>query len=272
MKQSSKSKMLIIIGLVMIGFMVMMSFIAPIFYQVDPNQMTVAGRLSQPFGTYIFGTDEFGRDLLARLMTGGKISLAIGFVTTLASFVIGSILGMYGAWYPKVGNILMRFIDGLMAIPGILLAIALTSVFGGSIQNIMISLTIISIPIMTRIARASTIQVMNEPYIVGMKIIGASTSRILWRHIYPNAVPSLLVQSSFVFANAILSEASLSYLGAGIAPPTASWGNMIQGGKNVIFQAWWIVLLPALAVLISVLGFNIFGEGMRLKLERKQSD
>lgn len=269
MKQSGEIKLKI--GLLLIGLLFVMCFLFPLIYPVDPNEMTMGGRLSLPSRENILGTDEFGRDTFSRILAGGRISLIIGTFTTIAASIIGTVIGLYSAWFPKIGNFLMRIIDGMMAIPGILLAIALTSVFGGSMQNLIISLTIIYIPEISRIVRATALQVMNESYIEAMQIIGAKSHRIIWKHVFPNVVPNLLVQASFIFAGAILSEASLSYLGAGIPAPTASWGNIIQGGKNVIFQAWWIVLFAAIAVLISVLSFNMVGEGIRLRLSKQSN-
>lgn len=271
MNRLKNGKSMIIIGIIMIAFMFVLSYLVPLFYRIDPIEQVVTDRLTPPSPQALMGKDEFGRDLLARVMYGGRASLTIGLLTTFISTFIGAIIGMYSAWYPKVGHVLLRINDGVMAIPGILLAIAFTSVFGGSVLNIVISLTIISIPPIVRQTRSKTLEIKNQSYIEAMKIVGASSSRIIWKHIFPNVIPVLLVQGSFIFAGSIISEASLSYLGAGIPAPMPSWGNIIQGGRAVVFQAPWIILFPTVSILISVMGFNVLGEGLRVHIHNQES-
>lgn len=257
-----------IFGLVLFLLLVFISFVGPLFYRVDPFEMNVVDRVTSPSQNYLFGTDEFGRDLLSRIIHGGRISLSIGLIVSFLSSLIGVILGMYSAFYPQLGNIIMRAADGMMAIPGLLLAIALMSIFGPAASNIVIALTIVYVPVMARVTRSSALNIIVQPYISATRIMGASDGRLIWLHIFPNVVPIMLIQASFIFAGTIISEAALSYLGAGIPAPAPSWGNIIQGGKVVIFNGWWIVLFASIAIVISVISLNLISEGIRKTLSQ----
>lgn len=241
----------------------LIALIGPLLVSYDPYEMKVAERLNAPSGEHWLGTDEFGRDLLTRIVYGAQVSMGIGLIVTLISSILGLIIGLYASYYAALDHILMRICDGLMAIPGILLAIALMAALGPSPLNVIIALSIVFTPNIARIVRSSALVIREQTFIEAMHAQGASATRIIWQHIAPNTISPLIVQATFVFAEAIISEAALSFLGAGIAAPDPSWGNILQAGKLVIFKAWWMVVFPGLAIVLSVLGLNLLGDGLR---------
>lgn len=247
------------------GFMLILlaAVLIPIFSSVDPNAMTVAERLKAPGGKYLLGTDEFGRDIFIRLMYGARVSLWVGGCVAAFSCLLGTIIGIYASYFKILGQILMRICDGLIAIPGILLAIALIAGLGASSWNVVIALTVVYTPSVARTVRASAMVIREQPYVEAAKVQGFGTLRILWKLILPGVVSPLIVQASFIFAQAIISEASLSFLGAGVPAPAASWGNMLQASKLVFSKAPWTMLCPGIAVILCVLILNLFGDGLR---------
>lgn len=247
------------------GFMLILlaAVLIPIFSSVDPNAMTVAERLKAPGGKYLLGTDEFGRDIFIRLMYGARVSLWVGGCVAVFSCLLGTIIGIYASYFKILDQILMRICDGLIAIPGILLAIALIAGLGASSRNVVIALTVVYTPSVARTVRASAMVIREQPYVEAAKVQGFGTLRILWKLILPGVVSPLIVQASFIFAQAIISEASLSFLGAGVPAPAASWGNMLQASKLVFSKAPWTMLCPGIAVILCVLSLNLFGDGLR---------
>lgn len=247
------------------GFMLILlaAVLIPIFSSVDPNAMTVAERLKAPGGKYLLGTDEFGRDIFIRLMYGARVSLWVGGCVAVFSCLLGTIIGIYASYFKILDQILMRICDGLIAIPGILLAIALIAGLGASSWNVVIALTVVYTPSVARTVRASAMVIREQPYVEAAKVQGFGTLRILWKLILPGVVSPLIVQASFIFAQAIISEASLSFLGAGVPDPAASWGNMLQASKLVFSKAPWTMLCPGIAVILCVLSLNLFGDGLR---------
>ncbi len=247
------------------GFMLILlaAVLIPIFSSVDPNAMTVAERLKAPGGKYLLGTDEFGRDIFIRLMYGARVSLWVGGCVAVFSCLLGTIIGIYASYFKILDQILMRICDGLIAIPGILLAIALIAGLGASSWNVVIALTVVYTPSVARTVRASAMVIREQPYVEAAKVQGFGTLRILWKLILPGVVSPLIVQASFIFAQAIISEASLSFLGAGVPAPAASWGNMLQASKLVFSKAPWTMLCPGIAVILCVLSLNLFGDGLR---------
>ena len=247
------------------GFMLILlaAVLIPIFSSVDPNAMTVAERLKAPGGKYLLGTDEFGRDIFIRLMYGARVSLWVGGCVAVFSCLLGTIIGIYASYFKILDQILMRLCDGLIAIPGILLAIALIAGLGSSSWNVVIALTVVYTPSVARTVRASAMVIREQPYVEAAKVQGFGTLRILWKLILPGVVSPLIVQASFIFAQAIISEASLSFLGAGVPAPAASWGNMLQASKLVFSKAPWTMLCPGIAVILCVLSLNLFGDGLR---------
>lgn len=247
------------------GFMLILlaAVLIPLFSSVDPNAMTVAERLKAPGGKYLLGTDEFGRDIFIRLMYGARVSLWVGGCVAVFSCLLGTIIGIYASYFKILDQILMRICDGLIAIPGILLAIALIAGLGASSWNVVIALTVVYTPSVARTVRASAMAIREQPYVEAAKVQGFGTLRILWKLILPGVVSPLIVQASFIFAQAIISEASLSFLGAGVPAPAASWGNMLQASKLVFSKAPWTMLCPGIAVILCVLSLNLFGDGLR---------
>lgn len=253
-----------IFGLVIVILMVFIAIFAPIIARQSPYNADILSRLQKPSSTHWFGTDSLGRDVFARTVYGARVSMTVGFSVGLLSAAIGIVIGLYASYSKILDNILMRICDGLKAIPNILMAIALMAVLGADIKNVIISLTIVNIPSVARVARSAALVVKEQTYIEAQRCLGAKPSRILWRQIAPNILAPVIVQMTFAFASAIIAEAALSFLGAGVPDPTPTWGSILNEGKSLIFSnAWWMILFPGLFTGISVLGLNLFGDGLR---------
>ncbi len=260
-----------LIGTIIVLLMLLVAILAPLIcgaLGVDPYTANVKDRLKAPLDPttairHLFGTDNMGRDVFARVLYGARISMTVGFLVGAISGLAGMALGLYATTSKQLDNLLMRICDGLKAIPNILLAITLMAVLGSNMQNVIISLTIVSIPGVARIARSQALLVREQTYIEAMDAVGASRTRILWRHIMPNILSQVIVQMTFSFASAIISEASLSFLGAGIPAPAPSWGGMLYEARAFIYKGWWMIIFPAVFTMLSVLGFNLFGDGLR---------
>lgn len=265
------SNKLMVIGSTIFIFLILVAIVGPPLMSYDPYEMEVSQRLQAPGAEHLLGTDEYGRDLLTRIVYGSEVSIGVGLAVTLISSIFGMFIGLYASYYPVLDHILMRICDGLMAIPGILLAIALMAALGPSELNVIIALSIVFTPSIARIVRSSAIVVREQTYIQAIHAQGASANRIIWKHIAPNTISPLVVQATFIFAETIISEAALSFLGAGVPVPDPSWGNILQAGKLVIFKAWWMVVFPGLAIIISVLGLNLLGDGLRDLLDPHSS-
>lgn len=258
-----KSNYGLLIGATIFVVLVILALIGPLFTNYGPYDMKVVDRLTPPGAEHWLGTDEFGRDLLTRLLNGARVSISVGLAVALLSSALGLVIGVYATYYKTLDHILMRICDGLIAIPGILLAIALMAALGASALNVIIALTIVFTPNIARVVRSAALVVREQTYIEAMHVQGASSTRIIWQHIVPNTLSPLLVQATFVFAEAIISEAALSFLGAGIPAPEASWGNILQASKLVIYKAWWMVVFPGATLVLSVLSLNLLGDGLR---------
>ncbi|SEL53328.1 peptide/nickel transport system permease protein [Paenibacillus sp. cl141a] len=258
-----KSNYGLLIGATIFVVLVILALIGPLFTNYGPYDMKVVDRLTPPGAEHWLGTDEFGRDLLTRLLYGARVSISVGLAVALLSSALGLVIGVYATYYKTLDHILMRICDGLIAIPGILLAIALMAALGASALNVIIALTIVFTPNIARVVRSAALVVREQTYIEAMHVQGASPTRIIWQHIVPNTLSPLLVQATFVFAEAIISEAALSFLGAGIPAPEASWGNILQASKLVIYKAWWMVVFPGATLVLSVLSLNLLGDGLR---------
>lgn len=253
----------IIIGGITMAFLTLLALIGPILVPYGPYEMIVQDRLQGPSGKHLLGTDNFGRDLLTRMAYGARVSLGVGMSVAFLACLFGLVIGLLASYFRALDNILMRICDGLMAIPGVLLAIALVAALGPKQQNVIIALTIVFIPNVARVVRSSAIIIREETYIEAIRAQGASTWRIITLHIAPNTIAPLIVQASFIFADAIITEAALSFLGAGIPAPDPSWGNILHDGKVVIFNAWWMTVFPGILIVLSVLGLNLLGDGIR---------
>jgi peptide/nickel transport system permease protein len=251
------------IGVIIIAVMVLAALLAPVIAQYDPVAMRIRFRFRPPQAAFPFGTDQFGRDVFSRVVYGARLSLWIGLATALISGFVGAFLGVLSAQYRKFDALLMRVMDALMAVPAILLAIGLTAALGPYTSSVIIALSVAYIPRTARIVRGSALVTRELEFIEAARVAGASGLRIMLRHLLPNAAGPLLVQSTFVFAYAILAEAALSFLGVGPSPPTPSWGNIISEGRDHSVQAWWIMLFPGIAISLATLGMNLLGDGLR---------
>lgn len=250
-------------GLAVVVLILFAALLGPLFIKTSPFAVDVVNRLKPPSAEHWFGTDTLGRDLFTRVVYGARISMFVGFSVGIISAVLGMVIGLYASYNPFLDNILMRFCDGLKSIPPILMAIALMTVLGADVKNVIISLAVVSTPNMGRLARSAALVVREQTYIEAMKCLGAKSRRILFRHIAPNIISPLIVQTTFVFASAIITEAALSFLGAGVPSPQPSWGSILSEGQSVIYTARWMILFPGLITALTVLGLNLFGDGMR---------
>ena len=253
-----------VFGALVVLVMLLLAVLAPVLAPADPLAQSVANRFAKPGEAgYLLGADKLGRDLLSRILYGARVSMTVGLSVGLSSMVFGMIMGLYACYYPTLDKILMRICDGLSAIPSTLLAIALMAVLGSSIYNVITALSIVYIPRMARVSRAAALTVKEQTYIEALRSQGASSFRIIWGHIAPNILSSVVVQASYNFANSIITEAALSFLGVGVPAPQPSWGNILSEGREVITTAWWMIVYPGAATALAVMGTNIFGDGLR---------
>jgi peptide/nickel transport system permease protein len=252
-------------------FVIMLAavFLGPFLLNQDPYAVDPVSRLQPPSAEHPMGTDGFGRDLLIRVLEGGRVSLLIGLSVTVVSSILALIVGLYSVHFPRLGAVLMRITDGVMAIPGLLLAIAIAAALGPSTLNVIIALSIGSIPTAARLIRSVVLVISSQTYVEALHALGAGPTRILWANVTPNLVPALVVQATFMFAGAILGEAGLSFVGAGVSAPAPSWGNILQEAQTLVYNAWWMVTFPGLALLLTVLSTNLVGEGLRALLAPK---
>ncbi|MBK5483100.1 ABC transporter permease [Peribacillus sp. TH16] len=257
------SNRLVVTGSVIILVLSLISIFAPLITVYTPYDMIVTARLSPPSAEHFFGTDNFGRDIFSRVVYGTRVSMTVGLTVAVITLVIGAVIGLYSAYYRTLDHILMRICDGLMAFPAILLAIALMAALGPNIVNVILSLSIVNTPTVARVVRSAAIVVKEQTFIEALRSQGASSWRIIWLHIAPNTMSPLIVQITYVFGVSVIIEASLSFLGAGIPAPAPSLGNILFDGKIVIFNAWWMTVFPGAFIILSVLGLNLFGDGLR---------
>ena len=237
-------------------------------YETVVIAQNLSDRLQGPSAQYWLGTDEFGRDIFARLIHGTRVSLMVGVLSVSIAVVIGGTLGAMAGYYGgKLDNIIMRIMDVFMAVPSILLAIAIVSALGANLINLMFAISISSIPQYARILRASVLSVRDQEFIEAAKAIGASDFRIIFRHIIPNALAPVIVQAALGVAGAILSTAGLSFIGLGIQPPEPEWGAMLAGGRQYLRHAWHVTTFPGLAIMITILSLNLLGDGLRDALD-----
>ncbi|MDI3339953.1 MAG: ABC transporter permease [Sphaerobacter sp.] len=251
------------IGLLLVALVLLMALAAPLIAPHDPYEQTVF-RLYGPSLYFPFGTDEFGRDVMSRVIYGARISLQVGLIAVAIALVIGGLLGLvagyFGGW---VDSVISRVLDIVFAFPDILLALALLAVLGPELHNVMIAIGIVYMPSFARIVRGPVLSAKHNEYVEASRVIGAGTLRTLFRHILPNVTAPLIVQTTIALSFAILSEAALSFLGLGAQPPTPSWGAMLSGGRRFVEIAPWTAIFPGLAIMIAVLGFNLLGDWLR---------
>jgi peptide/nickel transport system permease protein len=252
---------------VILAVIALAAIFAPLLTSHDPTFLDPAVRLSAPSRDFIFGTDDRGRDVFARVIYGGRTSLVIGLSVTAAAALMGSVLGLISGYYTRLDSWIMRAMDGLMAFPSILLAIAIMASLGPSAVNVFIALAVVYTPTVARLVRSTTLVTRQQAYVESARSIGMSDRAILIKYIFPNGLSPLIVQCTFVVAYAIISEASLSFLGAGVDPETPTWGNMLRDGQRVLQRAWWLSVFPGVALVATVLSLNLLGDGLRDALD-----
>ena len=265
-----KRNKMAVLGLIILIILVLLAVFADVIANYDNVviKQNLAHRLQGPSATHWLGTDEFGRDIFARLVHGTRVSLQVGIVAVGISIVIGGILGAVAGYYGgKLDNTIMRIMDIFLAVPSILLAIAIVSALGPSIINLMLAISISSVPSYARIVRASVLSIRDQEFIEAAKAIGASNTRIIFRHIIPNSLAPVIVQATLGVASAILSTAGLSFIGLGIQPPAPEWGSMLSGGRQYLRYAWWVTTFPGVAIMITILSLNLLGDGLRDALD-----
>ena len=250
-------------GLVLFLIIAITAILAPWITEVDPNRLSMRNKFKPPGEGWVFGTDSFGRSLWSRVVWGAQLSMLIGASVVALNAVFGILIGAAAGYFRRIDNLLMRINDALMAFPAILLAIAVTSVLGPSTFNVILALGIVYIPRTARIVRSSVIVLREMEFVQAAVAAGAGHWRILTRHILPNAMAPVIVQLSFLFAFAVLSEATLSFLGVGAVPPTPTWGNIMAEGRDFMREAPWIITIPGIALMITVMGLNFLGDGLR---------
>jgi peptide/nickel transport system permease protein len=256
------------IGLTVIGLMIFLALTADFLTPYDPNYQDYRALRQPPSLDHPFGTDQVGRDVYSRVIYGTRISLLVGVIAVgigmTAGVVIGLVSGLYGGW---VEEILMRVMDAIYAFPALVLALAITAALGTGIVNIMIAIGVVYMPSYARLVRGQVLSVREREFVIAARLLGASMSRLMFLHIWPNVTAPIIVQASLNVSTAILTEASLSFLGLGVRPPTPSWGSSLQSGYQYLSTAPWLSIYPGLAIFIAVLAFNLFGDGLRQLLD-----
>lgn len=259
----------VIVGSLLIALVLVTALAADVLAPADPNALAIQNRLKAPSATHLLGTDEFGRDILSRVMHGARTSLVIGCAVVILAVGFGSLLGLITGFFSRIDAVLSRILDGLMSFPGIVLAIAMAGVLGASSSTVIIALGIVYMPRVARVVRSSVLVVKELPYVESCIAVGGSRLYALFRHVLPNVMSPIIIQASFIFSYAVLGEAALSFLGAGVPPTQPSWGNMLAESRAFVVMAWWMALFPGAAIMLTVLGLNLFGDGLRDALDPK---
>ncbi len=259
---------LAVVGAAIILMMVVLGIFAPSLAPYDPDLPHVQDKLAPPSSKYLMGTDQFGRDIFSRVLFGARVSLVVGAGGTAVAFIPGVILGAIAGYSGKwLDEGIMRFMDMIMAFPYIVLAIALVVLIGPSMLNLILVIGILRIPQFARLIRSSVLSLKEEEFVIAARTVGQTSSRILFRHIMPNALGPVLVLASLYIATAISAESALSFLGIGIQPPQSSWGTMLADGRRYILNAIWISTFPGLALSLTIFGYNLIGDGLRDALD-----
>jgi peptide/nickel transport system permease protein len=257
----------IVVGGALLGLMAMSAIFAPWLGTVDPQALSPIQRLRWPSAEHWFGTDMLGRDIYSRTIYGGRVSLIVGISVALLSISLGLLIGLVTGFSRWADAIVMRIMDGLMSIPAVLIAIALMALTRASMENVIFAITVAEVPRVTRLVRGIVLTLRELPFVEAALASGTGFLRILWRHILPNTLPTLLVQATFTAAGAMLVEATLSFLGAGTPPNIPSWGNIMAEGRSLFQVAYYIVLFPGVFLSITVLAINLLGDGLRDALD-----
>lgn len=254
-------------GLLILVTVSLAAIFASVIGQVDPLKLDVQHRLEGPSRSHWFGTDHLGRSVYSRTIHGGRLSLVVGASVVAITTVIGGLLGMIAGYDRRMDALLMRVLDGVMAFPGLLLAMALMAIWGASLQNVIIAISVSASPSMARVMRSAVLSLRERPYVEAARAEGASTWRILMVHIAPNTLAPMTIQTTFLLAIAMLTEAGLSFIGVGVPPSVPSWGNMVSTGRMYQEVAPWVVIFPGVVLTLTVLAANLVGDGLRDKLD-----
>lgn len=264
---------LAMLGLLLTLALILLAIFAPVFAGHDPIAQDLNDRLIPPFTQgHILGTDDFGRDIWARILFGSRITLQIVFLVIVtapvAGLIIGTVAGYFGGW---VDAVLMRFTDIFLAFPKLILALAFVAVLGPGMVNAVLAIALTSWPPYARVARAETLTVRNSDYIAATRLLGASSTRIIWGHVVPMCLPSVIIRVTLDMAGVILTAAGLGFLGLGVQPPLPEWGLMVSAGRKFLFEQWWVATMPGLAIFTVSLGFNLLGDGLRDVLDPRSA-
>ena len=252
-----------LLGAALVGAVVLAAACAHWLAPFDPVRNNYRYRLGEPNGIFLLGTDRYGRDVFSRILFGARVSLGIGFSVAVVSGLAGGLAGLAAGWWRRADPWIMRVMDGLMAFPGVLLAIALAASLGPGLGNVIIALVITGWAGYARLARAQVLKVKEMDYVAAARSLGASDARIVWRHVLPNTIQPVLIQATIGMASAILAESTLSFLGLGVLAPTPSWGAMLNDARNHLFDAPHMIIFPALGIMAAVLAFNLLGDALR---------
>jgi peptide/nickel transport system permease protein len=252
-----------LVGAGIVAFCILTALVGPQIWRLDPND-PASDRLLAPSWAHPFGTDDLGRDTLARIIHGAQVSLQVGALSITIALVVGTLIGLLAGYYGGIVDLLlMRVVDVMFAFPGLVLAIVIAGLLGANRRNAIIAIGIVIIPAFARVVRAAVLEVMGFPFIESARALGAGSIRIMLKHLLPNVVAPLIVLTTMYFSTAILSEATLSFLGLGTQPPEAAWGNMLSTARSYIDQSVWMSIFPGVAIMVVVLGFNFLGDGLR---------
>lgn len=271
--RSFKKSKISLIGAGIVLLFIILAILAPLIAPQGINEQNLTERLQPPSADHWFGTDDFGRDIFSRVLYGARISLWVGFFSVIGSIVVGSLLGILAGYYGRwVDTIISRIFDIMLAFPSILLAISIVAVLGPSLQNALIAIAIVNIPNFGRLIRSKVLSIKQEEYITSAKAIGMKDTRILFRHILPNSMAPVIVQGTLAIAAAIIEAAALGFLGLGAQAPTPEWGKMLADARVYLVNAPWTMIFPGIAIMLTVLGFNLMGDGLRDALDPKMKN
>jgi peptide/nickel transport system permease protein len=266
-RRLSRHKVAVAGGVILV-VSVFSAMLAPVIAPYDPIRMDLASAMNGPSPGHLLGTDSFGRDILSRILFGARVSLFIGLASVGWAGLVGVPMGLFAGYFGgTLGTVLMRLVDALLSFPPILLAIAISASMGGGQGTVIFALGMIYVPVFARLVRGSTLSLREEVFVMAAQSYGAPSAKILLRHILPNMVGIIVVQATIGFSSAIIAEATLSFLGLGVPPPLPSWGRDLNDARGYIRDAWWMVLMPALTIVVNVLGINFLGDGLRDALD-----
>ena len=266
-----KKNKMAVMGFVIIAVMIAVAIFAPLIATQVPYEQNLANRFQSPSSQHFFGTDNFGRDIFSNVVYGARISLFIGFLATILSVIFGTVIGAVAGFFGGgVDNVLMRLVDIILSIPSLILAIAISTVLGTGIRNLILAVSLSGITNYARIVRASVLSVKEQEYVEAAKIGGASNFRLIFRHILPNCLGPIIVQATLGVGTSILQAASLSFIGLGVQPPTPEWGGMLSQGRSYIQDYPHMTIFPGLAIALTIFSLNLFGDGLRDALDATQ--